>query len=141
VPLIFSGKNGLPYIPSNISEKIYNHLKIDVLLMQIQSGSVGLNLQQMNRVYFTSPHWNPAIEDQAIARCYRYGQKRDVKVTKLVSVVSDELELKTFEQRVLEVQETKRELQAELLEDDNLRRNGEMVNGLTIKELEYLMGN
>ena len=52
----------------------------DVLIIQIQSGSEGLNLQGYNDVVFTSPHWNPAVDDQAIARAWRMGQKRDVNV-------------------------------------------------------------
>ena len=43
----------------------------DVLLVQIKAGSDGLNLQQYGEVYFVSPHWNPAVEKQAIARIYR----------------------------------------------------------------------
>tara|TARA_B000000475_G_C15840374_1_gene383707 strand:- start:35 stop:682 length:648 start_codon:yes stop_codon:yes gene_type:complete len=46
----------------------------DVLLAQIKSGSDGLNLQQYGQVYFVSPHWNPAVEKQAIARIFRIGQ-------------------------------------------------------------------
>lgn len=129
IPLICSGKNQLPFMPNNIYNLIYKYCKIDVLLMQIQSGSVGLNLQQLNRVYFTSPHWNPAIEDQAIGRCYRYGQKKPVIVTKLVSTLPDENDINTtFEQRVLVVQNEKRNLQAEIFEDDRLKFNGLVGN-------------
>ena len=57
----------------------------DVLVLQIQTCSEGLNLQdKYSEVYFTSPHWNPAIEDQAIARCHRIGQKKNVSVFKFV---------------------------------------------------------
>ena len=52
----------------------------DVLILQIQSGCEGLNLQSFNEVYFVSPHWNPAVEDQAIARCHRMGQTKPVHV-------------------------------------------------------------
>lgn len=52
----------------------------DVLLMQYQTGCEGLNLQQYTEVYFVSPHWNPAIEDQAVARAWRIGQKDRVDV-------------------------------------------------------------
>ena len=52
----------------------------DVLILQIQTGCEGLNLQQFSEVYFVSPHWNPAVEDQAIARCHRIGQKSQVDV-------------------------------------------------------------
>ena len=53
----------------------------DVLIMQIQTGCEGLNLQDnYSEVYFVSPHWNPYVEDQAIARCHRIGQKKPVFV-------------------------------------------------------------
>ena len=52
----------------------------DVLILQIRSGCEGLNLQQYNEVYFVSPCWNPSIEAQALARCYRMGQKKETHV-------------------------------------------------------------
>jgi len=52
-----------------------------ILLLQIQSGCEGLNLQErFSEVYFVSPHWNPTLEDQAIARCHRIGQTKTVNV-------------------------------------------------------------
>ena len=51
-----------------------------MLILQIQTGCEGLNLQQFSEIYFVSPHWNPAIEDQAIARCHRIGQTKEVNV-------------------------------------------------------------
>ena len=56
----------------------------DVLIVQIQSCCEGLNLQQFCSVVFTSPHWNPAVEDQAIARAHRLGQKKPVKVYRFI---------------------------------------------------------
>ena len=52
----------------------------DVLVLQIKTGCEGLNLQQYKDVYFVSPHWNPAVEDQAIARCHRMGQTEPVRI-------------------------------------------------------------
>lgn len=53
----------------------------DALILQIQTGCEGLNLQdKYSEIYFVSPHWNPAIEDQAIARCHRIGQTKPVYV-------------------------------------------------------------
>lgn len=71
-------------IDGRISKKkrtnIFNK-KQDVLIMQIQTGCEGLNLQDdYNEIYFVSPHWNPYIEEQAIARCHRIGQKKEVFV-------------------------------------------------------------
>jgi len=55
----------------------------DALIMQIQSGCEGLNLQKnFSEIYFISPHWNPYVEDQAIARCHRIGQEHPVDVFK-----------------------------------------------------------
>ena len=54
--------------------------KLDVLILQIQTGCEGLNLQHFSEVYFVSPHWNPAVEDQAVARCHRIGQTKEVNV-------------------------------------------------------------
>jgi len=51
-----------------------------VIILQIQTCSEGLNLQLYNHVHFVSPHWNPSIEDQAIARAHRFGQTQDVHV-------------------------------------------------------------
>jgi len=52
----------------------------DVLILQIQTGCEGLNLQHFSEIYFVSPHWNPAVEDQAIARCHRIGQLKETHV-------------------------------------------------------------
>lgn len=57
---------------------------INVLILQIQTCCEGLNLQQFSEVYFVSPDWNPAIEDQAIARCHRFGQTEPVSVFRFV---------------------------------------------------------
>ena len=58
---------------------------VDVLILQIQTGCEGLNLQEFySEVYFVSPHWNPSVEDQAVARCHRMGQKQVVEVFKFI---------------------------------------------------------
>lgn len=58
-------------------------LDLEVLVLQIQTGCEGLNLQhKYSEIYFVSPHWNPSVEDQAVARCHRIGQLKDVQVYK-----------------------------------------------------------
>ena len=60
--------------------KILNTKK-EALILQIQTGCEGLNLQEhYSEIYFISPHWNPAVEDQAVARCHRIGQLKTVRV-------------------------------------------------------------
>lgn len=73
---IFDGRLRL-----NKRKEILNSGKFLVLILQIQTGCEGLNLQQhYSEIYFVSPHWNPAVEDQAVARCHRIGQKKQVEV-------------------------------------------------------------
>lgn len=83
--------------------------KYDVLILQIQSSCEGLNLQSYNEIYFTSPHWNPAVQDQAIARAHRIGQM------KTVHVFNFEMEgfgdgSRSIDSYCLEIQRVKREL-------------------------------
>ena len=54
--------------------------KTTVMLIQLQAGGVGLNLQEYDRIIFISPWWTSALMDQAIARAVRMGQKEVVKV-------------------------------------------------------------
>lgn len=56
----------------------------DVLLVQINSGSEGLNMQAYSDLYVVSPHWNPAVDDQAIARAHRIGQSFPVHVSRFL---------------------------------------------------------
>ena len=52
----------------------------DILLIQIQTGCVGLNLQHFSRMYFTNIQWNPTVTQQAIGRINRIGQKHEMEV-------------------------------------------------------------
>ena len=56
-----------------------------VLVSQIKAGGVGLNIQAASVVILTEPQWNPATEEQAIARCHRMGQVRPVEVHRLLT--------------------------------------------------------
>ncbi|KAI7785009.1 DNA repair protein rad5 [Diaporthe eres] len=57
----------------------FSELKTEaVLLMSLSCGAVGLNLTAATRVYLMVPQWNPAIEEQALARVYRVGQTQPV---------------------------------------------------------------
>ena len=93
-------------------DKILKNKDLDILLLQIKSGCEGLNLQHFNQVYFTSPHWNPAIEDQAIARVYRIGQQKEVKIFKFVSVFENNR--MTIDEYSVLIQDKKREIIASI---------------------------
>ena len=88
--------------------EISSFMDYDVVILQIQTCCEGLNLQQFQEVYFTTPHWNPAVEDQAMARCHRLGQKEKVDVFKFYLQFSgDKL---TMDNYCALVQEEKRKL-------------------------------
>jgi superfamily II DNA or RNA helicase len=72
-----------------------------VLVAQVQAGGVGLNIQAASVVIITEPQWNPAIEEQAIARAHRMGQVRRVDVHRLLAEDS-------VDQRILEILGRKR---------------------------------
>lgn len=83
----------------------------DVLILQIQTGCEGLNLQHFSEIYFVSPHWNPAVEDQAVARCHRIGQEKNVEVFRFqMSGFDDEEESITLDTYSGNVQEAKRKM-------------------------------
>ena len=92
---------------SNIAHLINSFLAPDVLIAQIQTACEGLNLQHFNEVYFTTPHWNPAVEDQSIARAHRIGQTSPVNVYKFITTFSTDAT--SLDQYCLNVQQIKRE--------------------------------
>ena len=70
----------------NTKEQFANAISnAKVIILQIQTGCEGINLQEnFSEIYFISPHWNPAVEDQAIARCHRIGQTKPVSIFKFI---------------------------------------------------------
>ncbi|KAI0414745.1 SNF2 family N-terminal domain-containing protein [Xylaria grammica] len=74
-----------------------------VLLMSIESGAVGLNLTVASNVHLVEPQWNPAVEEQAIARALRMGQTREVTIIRYVAK-------NTVEQNIIELQKKKRQI-------------------------------
>jgi len=111
-PLMYHGK-----IPSQQRQGILDKFKKDpdahVILMSYGTGSVGLNLQFTNYVFLFDRWWNPAIEDQAINRAHRLGQKSTVFVKRFISQ-------KTIEERIAEVLDAKRKLFADIIDNSGL---------------------
>ncbi|KAG9000526.1 hypothetical protein FRB94_005376 [Tulasnella sp. JGI-2019a] len=77
--------------------------RCEVLLVSLRAGGVGLNLTAARRVYLLDPYWNPAVENQAVDRIHRLGQKHAVTTIKFV--IEDSIET-----RLLEVQKRKTQL-------------------------------
>ncbi|KAK4113157.1 hypothetical protein N656DRAFT_797686 [Canariomyces notabilis] len=96
---------------------------VKILLLTLSCGAVGITLTAASRAYLMEPHWNPTLEDQALARIHRMGQRREVTTVRFV--VKD-----SFEERVIETQDSKRDLAGILLNPQN--------HGLSGKPLEWL---
>lgn len=91
---------------------------VDVLLIQIQTGCEGLNLQKFKEVYFVSAHWNPSVEDQAIARCHRIGQREEVDVFRFVMDDFSQSDA-TFDNLISRIQTKKRRLRLIIRDPEN----------------------
>jgi SNF2 family DNA or RNA helicase len=79
----------------------------EVLLVQLQSGGVGLNLQHCDRIVFMGPWWTAALMDQAIGRAVRIGQKEAVEVHRLI--LKEEASM-NIDRKMLVAAEKKRDL-------------------------------
>ena len=77
----------------------------EVLLLQLQSGGVGLNLQHFTKIIFMSPWWTAALMDQAVGRAVRMGQKEVVEVTMLILKEEDSMNI---DEKMLEKADSKR---------------------------------
>ncbi len=93
----------------NTHDEIDGH---DVLLVQLHSGGVGLNLQHFSKVIFMSPWWTAALMNQAIGRAVRIGQTETVEVTHFVLKEEETLNI---DQWMLAKAEAKGELLSRLL--------------------------
>jgi SNF2 family DNA or RNA helicase len=109
-PLLYHGK-----IPHRERQPILDRFKSDpgkhVILMSYGTGSVGLNLQFTNYVFLFDRWWNPAIEDQAINRAHRLGQKSAVFVNRYITQ-------DTIERRIADVLDKKRQLFTDVIEQN-----------------------
>ncbi|KAE8453441.1 hypothetical protein EG329_010302 [Mollisiaceae sp. DMI_Dod_QoI] len=89
--------------------KLRNDANCRVLLCSLKCGSLGLNLTAATRVVILEPFWNPFVEEQAIDRVHRLTQKIDIIVYKIT--IKD-----SVEERILDLQEKKRELANQTIE-------------------------
>jgi SNF2 family DNA or RNA helicase len=110
--------------------EIFQGGKSQVFLISLRAGGVGLNLTAASYVFVMDPWWNPAVESQAIDRAHRIGQKNNLTVYRPIVKGS-------VEEKVLELQQTKRELFQELLPENS---SDELFTGkLTMENFEALL--
>ncbi|MEO6521962.1 MAG: DEAD/DEAH box helicase [Mucilaginibacter sp.] len=85
---------------------------IRVFLISLKAGGTGLNLTEADYVYLVDPWWNPAVENQAIDRSHRIGQNKNIVAVRMICTG-------TVEEKIIQVQETKRELTDGLIKPNN----------------------
>jgi SNF2 family DNA or RNA helicase len=98
-----------------------------LFLISLKAGGVGLNLTAAQYVFLLDPWWNPAVEAQAIDRAHRIGQTSQVFAYRLIA-------RDTVEEKVLELQNTKRDLA-----DAIVGANEGLLRSLGSEDLELLL--
>jgi SNF2 family DNA or RNA helicase len=98
-----------------------------LFLISLKAGGLGLNLTAADYVYLLDPWWNPAVEAQAIDRAHRIGQTRPVFASRLVA-------RDTVEEKILELQKSKRELADAIIQADK-----SLLSALSREDLELLL--
>jgi len=109
-PLMMYGKVSASQRAENVT-KFRTDPSKNIMLLNYTVGGTGLNLQVANYVYLFDRWWNPAIEDQAMKRVHRIGQKHKVFVRRFVS-------LRTIEERIIAKIAQKRQLFDKVIDSD-----------------------
>ena len=100
---------------------------VPVFLISLKAGGVGLTLTAADTVVHFDPWWNPAVEAQATDRAHRIGQKSTVTSYKLIMKG-------TVEEKILELQNRKRNLMDALVESEQ-----PMMDGLSLEDISGLL--
>lgn len=108
-------------------EKFQNDPECRLFLISLKAGGLGLNLTAAEYVYLLDPWWNPAVEAQAIDRAHRIGQTKQVFAYRIIA-------RDTVEEKVLALQNTKRDLADAIINADN-----SVIRGLGREDLELLL--
>ena len=111
-PVLIGCPTGMLCENTNTTEVTYKTIETRVFLISLKAGGTGLNLTEADYVFIVDPWWNPAVENQAIDRCYRIGQKKNVMAVRLISP-------DTIEEKIMLLQETKKELIDDLIKADS----------------------
>ncbi len=92
-------------------ENFQNNDQIRVFLISLKAGGTGLNLTAADYVYLVDPWWNPAVEAQAIDRCYRIGQTKNVMAYKMICKG-------TIEEKIITHQQNKKQLSDDIIQTE-----------------------
>ncbi|WP_159632998.1 DEAD/DEAH box helicase [Sphingobacterium composti Ten et al. 2007 non Yoo et al. 2007] len=104
-------KNNIPYAyldggtkdRAEAVQKFKENDEVKIFLISIKAGGVGLNLTEADYVFILDPWWNPAVEQQAIDRSHRIGQKRNVFIYKFISKDTVEEKIVALQNRKMSI--------------------------------------
>lgn len=99
-----------------------------ILLLQVVSGGIGLNIQSASVVVFCEPQLKPSMEWQALSRAYRMGQTRNVLVYRLLCE-------DTIEEQIDEILAVKEQIFNDFADESDVAKADELLNSNTIKML------
>ena len=108
-------------------EQFNNDENIRIFLISLKAGGTGLNLTSSDTVIHFDPWYNPGVHDQASDRAHRIGQKRVVNIYKLIAK-------DTIEETIYLMQEYKKNLINEVLENDDITDN-DVLNRLSNEQI------
>ncbi|MBI4909571.1 MAG: SNF2 helicase associated domain-containing protein [Acidobacteria bacterium] len=119
--------DGQTYDRQSCVERFQNNPETRLFLISLKAGGLGLNLTAAEYVFLLDPWWNPAAEMQAVDRAHRIGQTRQVFAYRLIA-------RDTVEEKVLELQMSKRDLAAAIISEDN-----SLIRELRREDLDLLL--
>jgi hypothetical protein len=108
-------------------ERFQRDSNCKLFLISLKAGGQGLNLTAAEYVFLLDPWWNPAVEAQAIDRAHRIGQTNRVFAYRLIT-------RDTVEEKVLDLQSTKRDLADAIINADN-----SVIRNITGEDLRLLL--
>jgi|GEM_PF-5236177 SNF2 family DNA or RNA helicase len=108
----FSGKTAAKERTRLVSEFQDDNSNIQVFLLSLMAGNSGINLTNASYVFLVEPWWNKAVQQQAIDRLHRIGQKQNVFAYNMICK-------NTIEEKILDLQRKKQILSDEVIADDS----------------------
>ncbi len=108
-------------------DKFQNRPEIQIFLISLKAGGVGLNLTAADYVFILDPWWNPAVEQQASDRTHRIGQTKSVFIYKFITKNS-------IEEKILALQARKKQLANSLISIED-----SIIKSLSVEDVKDLL--
>lgn len=133
----YCDKEGIPYailtgeVPPPQREAVIRNFQdnpgVHLFFISVKAGGFGLNLTSADYVFILDPWWNPAVEEQALSRAHRMGQKKNVFVYRFITK-------DTLEEKIHLLQEKKSHLAESFIKDNNPFRSSDKEEILKLLE-------